>query len=152
MFAQYKAIVAVILLAGATWLGWEWRDRSADAAMSELSAKLAKADAQAQANARQVEQARTAGTNAAAEGYERGKQDAQAEAERVAAGLRDGTLRLRKHWAACETGRLSDSAAAAGELEAERKLREAAIGRVLGIGREADQHVEALIRAYEANR
>lgn len=43
MFAQYKAIVAVILLAGATWLGWEWRDRSADAQIAKIERDAARA-------------------------------------------------------------------------------------------------------------
>jgi hypothetical protein len=147
---QVKALIALGLLALSAWLGWEWRDRSADLAIATLEAKANKAEALAQANARKVEQERQAGTNAAAERYEQGKKDAQAEADRIVAGLANGSLRLRKHWAACETGRLSDRAATAGELEAERKLRAEAVGRIIGIGREADAHVQALIQAYEA--
>lgn len=128
------------------------RAAKAEVALSAYKRDVAQELALSEAKARQVEQERNEAVSKAAANYEQGKQDAEAEAKRIADGIADGSIRLRKQWAACETGRLSDRAAVAGELAAERRLREAAIGRVLGIGREADQHVQALIRAYEANR
>lgn len=149
---ELKALIALALLAVAAWLGWEWRDRSADATMASLQRDLATAQAQAQAKARETEQARGEAVNNAAASYEQGKQDAQKEAKRIADGIADGSLRLRKHWQACEAGRLSDRAATAGELETARQLRAADIGSLHRIGAEADARVKALIEAYEANR
>lgn len=84
--------------------------------------------------------------------YQRGKFDAQAMADRVAADLRSGALRVRREWAACETGRLADSAAAARELGDALERRNALAGAVVRVGAECDAKERALIDAYNGVR
>ena len=162
-FSQYAtaakliggAIVAGLLVGVGCWIGAQDGDRraaKAEIALANYKRDVAQELALSEAKARKVERERNEAVSKAAANYEQGKQDAEAEAKRVAAGISDGSVRLRKQWAACETGRLSDRAATAGELEAARQLRAEAIGRILGIGREADASQKALIEAYEAQR
>lgn len=119
-------------------------------ALVTIQRDAAKAQADAQAAARKAEQDMAQAVADADAQYERGKQDAQATADRVAADLRAGTLRLRREWAQCETGRLSAGAAAARELgEAEQQRIESA-GRIVRAAAECDAHTAALIQAYNA--
>jgi hypothetical protein len=74
-------------------------------------------------------------------------EDRRSEAEKlpaaIAAGLDDGTIRLRRQWAACETSRLSESAVAAAERDALAELRRKDQGDLVRAGRDADDQVRA---------
>lgn len=112
--------------------------------IAETAKLSAQAQADAQAKARAIEQAKAKAVADIAESYERGKADAQATADRVAADLRAGTLRLRREWAQCETGRLSEAAAATRELDAAEQSRAESAGRIVRAAAECDAQVSAL--------
>jgi len=118
--------------------------------IAETARLSAQAQADAQAKARAIEQAKAKAVAEIAESYERGKADAQATADRVAADLRAGTLRLRREWAGCETRGLSAASAATRELDAAERDREESAGRIVRAAAECDKQVtqlQAIIRA-----
>lgn len=144
------AVALAAACAIALWLAYRVDALELSAAIEQRNAAANIADAQARA--RKVEQRAADAMNAAAEQYERGKLDAEQAAERVAAALRAGTLRLRREWAACETDRLADGAAAARELgEAEQRRIELALAAVR-VGAQCDAQVAGLIAAYTGVR
>jgi len=112
--------------------------------IAETAKLSAQAQADAQAKARAIEQAKAKAVAAVAESYERGKADAQATADRVAADLRAGTLRLRREWAGCETRGLSAASAATRELDAASDVRADLAGAAIRVGAECDAQVTAL--------
>lgn len=123
-----------------------------ETAETRYTAEIAKAQAEASEQARQAEQALAKANAAAAEQYERGKQDAQAAADRVVADLRGGTLRLRREWAGCEAKRVSETAASAAELDAAEQRREESAGRIVRAAAECDAQVaglQQLIRGWQ---
>lgn len=87
-----------------------------------------------------------------AKAYERGKRDAEAKQAIVVNDLRSGNLRLRKHWAGCEAGRVSDAAAASRELDAATRDREESAGRIVRAAAEADAQIRALQNLLRAER
>ena len=108
-----------------------------------------KAQLAAERAARAEEQARAEAVDRIAGAYEKGKADAQAAAERVAADLRAGNLQLRDRWQGCQA-RLSGAAIAAGEPDAAARDREESAGRIVRAAAECDAQVrglQALIRA-----
>ena len=124
------------------------RLHNAQLVIAETAKLAAQAQADAQAKARAIEHAQAQAVAAVAESYERGKADAQATADRVAADLRAGSLRLRREWAGCETGRLSEAAAATRELETTAASRDALAAAIVRVGAECDAKERALIAAY----
>lgn len=101
---------AWILLAVVLWWGWTGHaayDRlvlqtRTDAALA--AAQIATARAQSSEAARVEEQVRGRAIDSVAKAYERGKRDAQAAGDAVAAGLRTGAVRFRQLWQECSTG------------------------------------------------
>lgn len=75
--------------------------------------------------------------------HEDDRRDAESVPAAVVAGIGDGTLKLRKQWAACETGRLSDSVASAIERDALAGLRAKDQGDLVRVGRDADDLAKA---------
>ena len=73
--------------------------------------------------------------------------DAETESKRVTSSIIAGNLRLRKQWTcqapAAEGGRVSDEGA---------QLRAEDIGRIYGIGKEADAQIRALQTTLKAER
>ena len=112
--------------------------------IAETAKLSAQAQADAQAKARAIEQAKAKAVAAVAESYERGKADAQATADRVAADLRAGSLRLRREWAGCETSRLSAAAASAREFDAAEQSRADSAARIVRAADTCDAQVSAL--------
>ncbi len=120
--------------------------------IAETAKRAAQAQADAQAKAREIEQAQAQAVAAVAESYEKGKADAQATADRVAADLRAGSLRLRREFAGCETSRLSETAAATRELETTAASRDALAAAIIRVGAECDAKERELIAAYQGVR
>ena len=119
--------------------------------IAETAKLAAQAQADAQAKARAIEQAQAKAVADIAESYEKGKADAQATADRVAADLRAGTLRLRREWAGCETSRLSAASASARELDAAEQSRADSAARIVRAADTCDAQVtglQALVREY----
>lgn len=145
-------VAAVALLAGLSfWAGWEWRDRSADLAISKQALKQAQAETKAVESASETEHAQAAKLAEIGETHERDRAAAPSVADAVVADLRADRLRLRREWAGCETQRLSEASAAAVERDAAAAGREQLAGAVVRVGREADDQLaacQAVIQEY----
>lgn len=163
MLAELRAAIApyLLLIRLALWLaiasvlyvsGCRHGQRTAQQASAEAVAVQAQSNASAQARAREAEHASAERLNEIAEAYERGKRDAQATSDRVAANLRAGNLRLRNEWAGCETQRLSDAAASASVVDAGADDRSESAGRIVRAARECDAQVRALQALVRADR
>lgn len=142
-------LAAALLLAAMTgvlgyYKGSVDAKKTAEIAMKKHLAEDAKAESDAKDSARLVERELVVDSNAVAAAYEQGKEDAEAAAAAVVADLRSGSLQLRKHWAGCETARLSGAAARAGELDALARDREESAGRIVRAADECDAHVRGL--------
>jgi len=146
-------VYAALAAAACALLGWSARSfykAGYEAAETRYEAKIAEANAKALQDARAAELKLAQANDAAAQQYERGKQDAQSEADRVVADLRSGNLKLRQQWAGCETSRLSESTASTRELDAEKRRRAESASRIVRAADECDAQVaglQAVVRA-----
>lgn len=150
MNAIYGYIIAALLVVAAIaggvgyWQGGKHATTAAELAMSEHLAADRKAESDHKDKIRKLEQDLAAAQAGVSEAYEKGKKDAEATGAAVAADLRAGNLRLQQRWAGCETQRLSDSAAAAGELDAAARDREESAGRIVRAAAQCDAQVRGL--------
>lgn len=146
--AAFAAVAALAI----AYAGTEhYRLNSAQAALATLQAEQAKRDADearaladAQAKARAAEQAQAEAIAKIAAEYERGKTDAQSVADRVAAGLRNGTVRLRRELTGCQAGRVQEAAARPGEPTHAPDNGADIAGAAIGAGARCDATVRAL--------
>lgn len=79
--------------------------------------------------------------------YEQDKINAQAKADAVIAGLRAGTLRLRKHWDGCRAA--SQAAGNSSGIDEDARLREADAGANVRDAAEADSWIKALQQGWQ---
>ena len=119
---------------------------------AEADTALAQAETHATQAARAVEMVQAAKQAEIAESYEQGKSDAKANSTRVTAGLDDGTIKLREGWAACETDRLSDTAANLAKSDAAARWRYGSTGRIIGGADQDAAQIRALQAALLADR
>lgn len=147
------AAVALAFVALLALLGVQThRLDAAKLALSERDAKILELNANAERDARKAESDIAEARAEAGKKFEEGKKDAQDEHDRIVAGLNSGTVKLRREWAACETNRLSEGAAAERELgEAERRRNESA-GRIVRAVDECVAQTAALIEDAEQVR
>mgnify|MGYP000924401948 CR=1 FL=1 len=133
-------------------VGREWRDRSADLAESRNQSEqyLGMVKAEQQARATEHQQAETLATIGAK--HEEDREAAEAVPAAVVADLRAGNLQLRRQWAACETNRVSESAAGIAERDALAELRAKDQGDLVRIGRDADDQVKACQATVNVDR
>lgn len=103
-----------------------------------------KGRADAIADALRIEREDAAKKAQAAEQYEKDKANAERTETRVVADLAGDVLRLRKHWTACESRRVSEADAAAAELDESTRLRNEAAAAVIRVGAECDAQVRGL--------
>ena len=147
------AIVALaILLAASFWLGWEWRDRSADIKKLRADLELAELVNDTLVEAIDSERAKARALADIGTQHEEDRRDAETVPAAVAADLRAGNLRLRREWQGCETQRLSDASAAARERDALSASRDEAAGAVVRVGRDADDQLRACQAVILADR
>lgn len=116
------------------------------------ASELFKAETDATNAARAVERVQAKAHTDIAESYEKGKTDAQANADRLVADLDAGTVRLRKGWAACETSLLSRTAADSTEPDAATSWRNSSAGRIIGAADRDAAQIRALQAALIADR
>ena len=152
MFERPAVRLAVFVAWSAAMFGagWAWRgDRAeGEGARQQAGASAAQVEQITQTRATEHAQAEVVAT--IGETHEQDRTAAEAVPAAVAADLRAGNLRLRDGWASCETQRLSEAAAGAGERDAATQRREEFASRVVRIGRDADDQLracQALIRA-----
>lgn len=121
------------------------------AQLATLQAQIAQANLKATAAARASENAQADALTQAAASYERGKTDAQADANSVIAGLRAGNLKLRDYWTQGHVGGVPASGASVAATDAAEQRRQESAGRIIGSTEQCVSQVAALqqvIRGY----
>lgn len=135
------------------FVAWSWRGSRAEVVASGGVAAMATAEVAQVKQTRGIEhtQADTMATIGAK--HEEDRAAAPAVVDAVVAGLRSGALRLRNDLAACHTDLLSQTAAGALERDAATQRREEFAGRVVRIGRDADDQLracQAVVTEYQS--
>lgn len=136
----------VVVLALAAVLGWSlWRMQvhKGEAEAAANDARVAAESAAAIGEVLASERASAAKMTDVGVAHEEDRKDAEQVPAAVVADIADGTLRLRKQWAACETARLSEASASAAERDALTELRRKDQGDLVRIGRDADDQIRA---------
>ena len=145
------AIVALaILLAASFWAGWEWRDRSCDAAALRAELEFAAAANDALVETLDAERAKAAELADIAAKYEQEKTDAQAAADRTIADLRAGNVRLQNRWAGCPA--VPQAPATSGQPDGAADDRIESAGRVIRAAAECDAKIRGLQALVMADR
>lgn len=153
--ALIVAVTATIVAFSAYSIGAASGDRraaKAELALSHVERDAAYRLAEAEAKARETEQRRVADLAELAAKHEKELQDAQVRSDRVVAGLRAGTVQLRREIAAYATERLSRDSTAPAELSEAAERGAELVGAAVGVGAQCDATQAALIEAYEALR
>lgn len=134
------------------WVGWEWRDRSADLNASLGETKQAVAAVAQVQSARAIEhrQANTMANIGAK--HEEDRAAAEAVPDAVVADLRTGDLQLRDDLATCTTSLLSEAVAGTIERDAHAQLRAEVAGALVQVGRDANDHVNSCQAVIIADR
>lgn len=143
MITRAHILAGLALFLAGCLVGREWRDRSADLAESRREAAESRAETAAHVAARTAEHEQADKLAEIGAKHEEDREAAATVPAAVVADLRAGNVRLRKEWAGCETRLLSQAVASAAERDALAASREEAAGRIVRIGRDADDHVRA---------
>lgn len=125
---------------------------SAESTLSNERAGWEKQRADATSEALRIEREDAARKAQAAEQFEKEKADAERTETRVVADLAGDVLRLRKHWTACESRRVSEADAASAELDEAARLRNEAAAAVVRVGAECDAQVRGLQAVVSIHR
>ncbi|MEA9551731.1 hypothetical protein ABFU65_12015 [Xanthomonas campestris pv. raphani] len=152
MPTQLKLAIAVGLLAISFWAGWTWRGDRAETAVATDEAATGKQALQVEQAARATEHQQAKALADIGAKHEEDRQAAQAVPDAVVADLRSGALKLRDGWASCETQRLTEAAAGTRERDAGTQRREEFAGRIVRIGRDADDQLRACQSVVAADR
>ncbi len=125
---------------------------AANVRAERIIGEFAKAEAEAQAKAREAER-RAVERIAEIEAAQAAQQERiEREVEARTRDLRAGNLRLRREIAALATASVSREAAATAESEAAAARGAELVAAAIGVGAACDARIEALIEAYEATR
>lgn len=123
---------------------------AANVRAERIIGEFAKAEAEAQAKAREAER-RAVERIAEIEAVQAAQQERiESEVEARTRDLRTGNLRLRREIAALATASVSREAAATAESEAAAARGAELVAAAIGVGAACDARVQALIEAYEA--
>jgi len=146
-------IALVVGLAIASfWLGWEWRDRSADLNVSQGETRQAVAVVAQVQSARAIEHGQADVMATIGAKHEEDRAAAETVPDAVVAGLRTGNLQLRDDLATCTTSLLSQAVAGTIERDAHAQLRAEVAGAVVQVGRDANDHVNSCQAVITADR
>lgn len=150
--AAIAVLAFIVWSAAAFGAGWAWRGDRAEGveARQQASVSAAQVDQVNETRATEHHQAETMADIGAK--HEEDRAAAPAVADAVVADLRSGALRLRNDLAACHTDLLSQTAAGALERDAATQRREEFAGRVVRIGRDADDQLRACQAVIAADR
>lgn len=157
--AYWRIAVAALVLAACAWGGWEWRDRSADAAIATMRADAerkmadaARAEAAVVRRAQKAERAIAADQDTADTEASARNDTIEQDYRRRLAGFGAERDRLQDRWATCETDRLAQGAgAAAAAAEQDRSRRDSA-ARIVRAAEIAQSERDEVIDRYEAVR
>jgi hypothetical protein len=122
------------------------------AAGAKIAQQGAEATAAASEAARREEQTLADAVNAVDKAYQRGKANAQAAGERVAADLRTGNLKLRAQWRGCEARSVPGAAPGAGQPDDAEQRRADGAGDLVRAAAQWDAKERALQAVIEADR
>lgn len=156
-FLRYwpQILLSVAVVGLLAWAGGQLYRAGYNAAnvrAERIIGEFAKAEAEAQAKAREAER-RAVERIAEIETVQAAQQERiESEVEARTRDLRTGNLRLRREIAAIATASVSREAAATAESEAAAARGAELIAAAVGVGAACDARVEALIEAYEALR
>ena len=142
-------VVAVIV---ALFLGWRSTAAVSRADRAELALSEAKGAVGYLQRTLKTEQDKAKSLASIGDKLEEDRTDAETVPAAVVADLRNGNLRLRKQWAACEASRVPDSPAAAVQRDAEAELRREDQGDLVRVGRDADDALKACQAVVVADR
>jgi hypothetical protein len=120
--------------------------------VSALKLSYAEALSKAQAAARKAEQDQAQRLDEVSTRYEQDIQDAQATADKLAARLRAGAVRLRDEWQCPTAPAVPGTAASSGESDDANALRERLAAAAIAVGAAADARARALQDALMAER
>ena len=146
-----------LLLAAVIGLLW-YRGQAANAAAEQETAEARMQALQAERDALvavlDVERVRAHQLNEIADRYERERDDAQQHADKLAADLRAGAIRLRQRWQApaCPAGDMPATAASASEFDAAAADRAESAARIVRAAAECDAQVRGLQAVIRADR
>ncbi len=154
VFAGIALVLAVLL--GIALLGKQSaQDDLAKARAEWAKQSLAQAEAYiaARDRAERAERTYAETSKAAAAEYQRGLKDGQDKSTAVAAGVRDGSLKLRKQWDCAPSGMPDYRASAAGpDTDDAAELRATDSGDLVRVGSDADTTVARLQAELIATR
>lgn len=134
------------------FVAWSWRGSQAEVSASGAIAAAATAEVAQVNEARGIEHTQAVALATIGDTHEKDRAAAPALADAVVADLRSGALRLRNDLAACHTDLLSQTAAGTLERDAATQRREEFAGRVVRIGRDADDQLRACQAVIQADR
>lgn len=144
---RYLAGALLIALIAVSLMALTYRGNAANARTERDAAVTARKDAEEERDGLKTTLATERASAASMAGIGTKHEDDRAEAEHlpaaVVAGIGDGSIKLRKQWADCETSRLSDSVTAAIERDALSGLRAKDQGDLVRVGRDADDLAKA---------
>ena len=152
MITRAHILAGIGLFLAGCLVGREWRDRSADLAESRQEAKALAGQVEAVQGARTIEQSQGQALATIGAKHEEDREAAEAVPAAAVADLRNGNVRLRQEWAGCETRLLSQAVASTVERDALAASREEAAGRIVRIGRDADDQLAACQAVIKADR
>ncbi|WP_313243753.1 lysis system i-spanin subunit Rz [Stenotrophomonas rhizophila] len=151
-----RTLIAVLAFvawsAGMFGAGWAWRGDRAEGVEARQQASASTAVVEQVNQSRATEQSKALKLADIGAKHEEDRAAAPAVADAVVADLRSGALRLRNDLAACHTDLLSQTAAGAVERDAATQRREEFAGRVVRIGRDADDQLRACQAVVAADR
>jgi hypothetical protein len=133
-------------------VGWAWRGDRAEGVEARQQASTSATVVEQVNQTRATEHTQADKLAAIGVKHEEDRAAAPAVADAVVADLRSGALRLRNDLAACHTDLLSKTAAGALERDAATQRREEFAGRVVRIGRDADDQLRACQAVIAADR
>lgn len=145
-------VIALAIFAAGFTGGWFWSGDRAEAAIAVQEVAVVKQNLTAEQGARAEEHQRADTMATIGARHEEDRAAAPAVADAVVADLRSGALRLRNDLAACHTDRLSQTAAGTLERDAATQRREEFAGRIVRIGRDADDQLRACQAVVAADR
>lgn len=132
--------------------GWAWRGDRAEGAQARQEVEAGKQSLQVEQTARAEEHSKADELAEIGAKHEEDRIAAPAVADAVVAELRAGTIRLRHDLASCHTDLLSQTSAGTLERDAATQRREEFAGRVVRIGRDADDQLRACQETVRADR
>lgn len=146
------AAAALLIMALSFAAGWSWRGLRAEATSNKSALSQAKAETVAQQDARASEHSKADQLATIGEKHEQAREASASVPSSVVADLHSGALKLRDDLARCETQRLSDATASAGQRDASAQLRSEVAGNLVRLARDADDQLRSCQEIVRADR